>query len=133
MKLNDFLAQAFIIRYNEEISIPRALLIRIHSVALTEIEHFTKEIIEQPEKCKCSESPPYGSCSNVLEEMNYRIAMFLNSNLLNLKVAALLEFRGSLILPESSSGAKRYLKIHSQGNNLSLKKLLESLIKHKIV
>lgn len=38
-KLKDFLAQAFIIRDNEEISIPRALLIRIHSVALKEIEH----------------------------------------------------------------------------------------------
>lgn len=52
MKLNDFLALASIIRDNEEISIPRALLTRIHSVALTEIEHFMKEITEQPEKCK---------------------------------------------------------------------------------
>lgn len=87
MKLNDFLAQASIIRDNEEISIPRALLIRIHSVALTEIEHFMKEITEQPEKRKWSESPPYGSRSNVLEEMNYGIAEFRNSNLMNLKVA----------------------------------------------
>lgn len=97
MKLNYFLAQAFIIRDNEEISIPRAFLIGIHSVDLREIEHFTKEIIEQPEKCKCSESPPYGSCSKILEEMNYGIAKFLTSNLMNLKVSALLEFRGPLI------------------------------------
>lgn len=130
MKLNDFLAQAFVIRDNEDISIPRALLTRIHSVALTEIEHFTKEIIEQPEKCKHNESPPYGSCSNVLEEMNYGTVEFLKSNLMNFKVAALLQFRGPLILPESSTGAKRHLKIQSQGDNLSLKKLLESLIKH---
>lgn len=46
MKLNYFLAQAFIIRDNEGISIPRAFLIGIHSVDFREIEHFTKEIIE---------------------------------------------------------------------------------------
>ena len=102
-------------------------------MALREIEHFTKERIEQPEKRKCSESPPYGFCSNVLKEVNYGIAEFLNSNLMNFKVTALLEFRGPLILPESSSGAKRHLKTQSQGDNLSLKKLLESLIKHKIM
>lgn len=97
MKLNYFLAQAFIIRDNEEISIPRTFLIGICSVDLREVEHFTKEIIKQPEKYKCSESPPYGSCSNVLEEMNYAIAKVLKSNLMNLKVSALLEFRGPLI------------------------------------
>lgn len=59
VKLNYFLAQTFIIRDNEEISIPRAFLIGIHSVALTEIEHFKKEIIEQPEKWKRNGSPPY--------------------------------------------------------------------------
>lgn len=63
---------------------------------LREIEHLTKEIIEQPKKFKCSESPPYGSCSNVLEKMNYGIAKLLKSNLMNLKVSALLEFRGPL-------------------------------------
>lgn len=93
-KLSNFLAQAFIIRGNEEISIPRTLLTRIHSVALTEIEHFTKEIIEQPEKCKHSESPPYGSCSNTLEKINFGIAEFLSSDLMNLKVTTLLEFKG---------------------------------------
>lgn len=46
MKLNYFLAQAFIIRDNEGISIPRAFLIGIHSVDFREIKHFTKEIIE---------------------------------------------------------------------------------------
>lgn len=39
VKSKYFLSQAFIMSDNEEISIPRALLIRFHSMALTEIEH----------------------------------------------------------------------------------------------
>jgi len=93
----------------------------------------TKKIIEQPEKCKYRKSPPYGSHSNVLEEMNYGIAKLLNSYLMNIKIAAFLECRNPLILPLSKSGAKRDVKIQSCRDNLSLKKLLESLIMHKIV
>lgn len=55
--------------------------------------------MEQPEKCKCSESPPYGSHSNDLEEINYGRAKFPNSYLMNLKIAALFEFRGPFISP----------------------------------
>lgn len=100
-------------------------------MALTEIEHFTKEIIEQPEKRKQSESPPYGSCSNILEEINFGIAEFLSSDLMNLKVQHFLSLKASF------TWVFQWSKERSQntepGDILSLKKLLESLIKHKIV
>lgn len=90
--------------------------------------------MEQTEKCKCSESPPYGSYSNDLEEIDYGRAKFPNSYLMNLKTAALLEFRGPFILPFSLFQWKtRDLKIQSHRDNLSLKKVIESLIKHKIL
>lgn len=84
-------------------------------MALTEIEHFKKEIIQQPEKRKRNESPPYRSCSNVLEEMNYGIEKFLKCNLMNFKVAVLLEFKDPLILPESSVEPGEISKYRTKG------------------
>lgn len=80
-KLNGFLSLAFIMRDNEEISIPMALSILMKSGALTEIEHSMEEIMEQLEKCKGSKSPSYGFYSNVLEEMNYATAELERSDI----------------------------------------------------
>lgn len=50
--------------------------------------------------------------------MNYGIEKFLNSNLMNFKVAVLLEFRDPLVSPESSVEPGEISKYRVKGTTL---------------